>query len=164
MVAFQNSLRPGPFAQLLAKTPSLTFTDILGRSTKYINAKEVIQEKRAEYTEKDEKKKHTEEHKSKGWRKDHKEKPHPWWELSGFTPLNVPRAKILATIEGKDYLKKPSPMRAPSNKRNKNKYYRFLQNHGHDTEECHQLKEEIQELINRGFLKRVIAAYAKSPF
>ena len=51
MVAFQNALRSGPFVQSLAKTPPLTFTEMLGRATKYINAEEVIQAKRAEHAE-----------------------------------------------------------------------------------------------------------------
>jgi len=49
MVAFQNALRPGPFAQSLAKTPPLMFTEALGLETKYINAEEVMQVKRAEH-------------------------------------------------------------------------------------------------------------------
>ena len=61
MVAFLNALRPGPFAQSLAKTPPLTFTDILGQATKYINTEEVMQAKRAEHREKKEKKKNLEE-------------------------------------------------------------------------------------------------------
>ncbi|XP_052193872.1 uncharacterized protein LOC127802178 [Diospyros lotus] len=48
-------------------------------------------------------------------------------------------------------------MKTPANKRSKDKYCRFHRDHGHDTEECHQLKEDIQELINRGFLRRFIA-------
>ncbi|XP_052203187.1 uncharacterized protein LOC127808657 [Diospyros lotus] len=125
MVAFQNALRPGPFAQSLAKTPPSAFTDILGRATKRSD--------------------------------DRREKHRPRWDSAGFTPLNAPRAEILATIEGKDYLKKPRPMKAPSDKRNRSKYCRFHRDHGHDTEECHQLKEEIQELINRGFLRSYVA-------
>ncbi|XP_052193833.1 uncharacterized protein LOC127802169 [Diospyros lotus] len=148
-----NALRPGPFAQSLAKTPPSTFTDILGRATKYINAEEVIQAKRAEHVEKKDKKKHPEEMRSD----DRREKHRPRWDSGGFTPLNAPRAEILATIEGKDYLKKPRPMKAPSDKRNRSKYCRFHRDHGHDTEECHQLKEEIQELINRGFLRTYVA-------
>ncbi|XP_052193775.1 uncharacterized protein LOC127802122 [Diospyros lotus] len=65
-------------------------------ATKYINAEEVMQAKRAEHAEKREKKKHPEERKNEDW----KEKHHPRWDSSGFTPLNVPRGKILATIEG----------------------------------------------------------------
>ncbi|XP_052206797.1 uncharacterized protein LOC127811127 [Diospyros lotus] len=124
MVAFHNALRPGLFAQSLAKTPSLTFTYILGWAMKYINAKEVMQAERVEYTMKKKRKKHSEENKSEGRREDQKEKHHP---------------------------------QAPFNKRNRNKYCRFHQDHGHNTEECHQLKEEIQELINWGFLRSFIA-------
>ncbi|XP_052172286.1 uncharacterized protein LOC127788214 [Diospyros lotus] len=100
VVAFQNALRPGPFAQSLAKTPPSTFTDILGRATKYINAEEVMQAKRAEHVEKKDKKKHPEEKRSD----DQREKHRPRWDSGGFTPLNALRAEILATIEGKDYL------------------------------------------------------------
>ncbi|XP_052172249.1 uncharacterized protein LOC127788175 [Diospyros lotus] len=157
MVAFQNALRPNPFAQSLAKTPSLSFMDILGWATKYINAEEVMQAKRAEYTEKKEQKKHSEENKGEDRKEDREKKHHPRWESSSFTPLNAPRAEILATIEGKDCLKKPLPMRAPCNKRNRNKYCRFHRDHGHDTKECHQLKEEIQQLINRGFLRGFVS-------
>ncbi|XP_052172137.1 uncharacterized protein LOC127788055 [Diospyros lotus] len=162
MIAFQNALRPGPFAQSLAKTPQLTFMDILGWATKYINVEEVMQTKRIEHTEKKEKKKkrHPKEHKSKGRREDRKEKHHPWWESTSFSPLNASRVEILATIEDKDYLKKPRSMKTPSNKRNQNKYCRFHRDHGHDTEECHQLKEEIQELINQGFLRNHVSREA----
>ncbi|XP_052172145.1 uncharacterized protein LOC127788065 [Diospyros lotus] len=153
MVAFQNTLRSCPFAQSLSKTPPSAFTDILGRATKYINVEEVMQAKRAEHVEKKDKKKHPEEKKSD----DRREKHRPRWDSGGFTPLNALREEILSTIKGKDYLKKPRPMKAPSDERNRSKYCRFHQDHGHDTEECHQLKEEIQELINRGFLKSYVA-------
>ena len=61
MVAFQNALRPSPFAQSLAKTPFLTFIDILGWATKYIKAEKVMQAKRVEHIKKKEKKKYSEE-------------------------------------------------------------------------------------------------------
>ncbi|XP_052206823.1 uncharacterized protein LOC127811156 [Diospyros lotus] len=85
------------------------------------------------------------------------ERSGPRWSPVRFTLLNTPRAEILATIENKDYLKKSRPMKALANKRSKDKYCRFHRDHGHDTEECHQLKEEIQELINQGFLRRFMA-------
>ncbi|XP_043721071.1 uncharacterized protein LOC122668593 [Telopea speciosissima] len=53
----------------------------------------------------------------------------------------------------------PLKMVKPANEHNKNKYYRFHQDYGHNTEECRQLKDEIETLIQRGrlnkFVKRV---------
>ena len=48
MVALQNGLRVGSFAQSLAKTPPRTFTEVLARANKYINAEEIMKVKRAE--------------------------------------------------------------------------------------------------------------------
>ena len=55
MVALQNGLRAGPFAQSLAKTPPRTFTEALARANKYINAEEVMKVKRAEQPDRKEK-------------------------------------------------------------------------------------------------------------
>ncbi|XP_052203975.1 uncharacterized protein LOC127809253 [Diospyros lotus] len=157
MVAFQNALRAGPFTQSLAKRPPQTFTEILSRATKYINVEEVMRAKRIEYSDKKEKKSQNMEQKPKDKPGHRGERSGPRWSPVRFTLLNTPRAEILAIIENKDYLKKSRPMKAPANKRSKDKYCRFHRDHGHDMEECHQLKEEIQELINRGFLRRFVA-------
>ncbi|XP_052177546.1 uncharacterized protein LOC127791602 [Diospyros lotus] len=153
----QNALRAGPFTQSLAKRPLQTFTEILSRATKYINAEEVMQAKRIEYSDKKEKKSQNREQKPKDKSGCQGERSGPRWSPVKFTLLNTPRVEILATIENKDYLKKLRPMKAPTNKRSKDKYCRFHRDHGHDTKECHQLKEEIQKLINRGFLRRFVA-------
>ncbi|XP_052188877.1 uncharacterized protein LOC127799162 [Diospyros lotus] len=157
MVAFQNALRVGPFTQSLAKRPPQTFTEILSQATKYINAEEVMRVKRSEYSDKKEKRSQNQEQKPEDKSGRRGERSGPRWSPVRFTLLNTPRAEILATIENKDYLKKSRPMKAPANKQSKDKYCQFHRDHGHDTEECHQLKEEIQELINRGFLRRFVA-------
>ncbi|XP_052181892.1 uncharacterized protein LOC127794686 [Diospyros lotus] len=113
--------------------------------------------KRSEYSDKKEKRSQNRERNPEDKSGRRGERSGPRWIPVRFTLLNTPRAEILAIIENKDYLKKPRPMKAPANKRSKDKYCRFHRDHGHDTEECHQLKEEIQELINRGFLRRFVA-------
>ncbi|XP_077249283.1 uncharacterized protein LOC143888755 [Tasmannia lanceolata] len=47
-------------------------------------------------------------------------------------------------------------MISKGNKRDKSNYCRFHRDHGHDTDERWQLKEEIGLLINRGYLKKYV--------
>ncbi|XP_050248776.1 uncharacterized protein LOC126696030 [Quercus robur] len=44
-------------------------------------------------------------------------------------------------------------MKGDPNKRNRNKYYRFHRDHGHDTDECFNLKQRIENLIRQGKLR-----------
>ena len=50
-------------------------------------------------------------------------------------------------------LKWPEKMKGDSNKRNRNKYCRFHRDYGHDTDECFDLKQQIENLIKQGKLR-----------
>ncbi|XP_057950945.1 uncharacterized protein LOC131145773 [Malania oleifera] len=77
-------------------------------------------------------------------------------KFSTYTPLNVPHSELLMQIRKKDYVSWPEPMQTPLHKRNMSKFYAFHRDHGHDTEECIQLKKEIEALIRRGYLSKFI--------
>ena len=47
-------------------------------------------------------------------------------------------------------------MKGDPNKRNRNKYYRFHRDHGHDTDECFNLKQQIENLIRQGKLRNFL--------
>ena len=47
-------------------------------------------------------------------------------------------------------------MKGDPNKRNQNKYYRFHRDHGHDTDECFDLKQQIENLIRQGKLRNFL--------
>ena len=53
-------------------------------------------------------------------------------------------------------LKWPEKMKGDPNKRNKNKYCRFHSDHGHDTDECFDLKQQIENLIRQGKLRHFV--------
>ena len=53
-------------------------------------------------------------------------------------------------IKEDPYLKWPKKMKGDPNKHNKNKYCRFHKDHGHDTNECYDLKQRIENLIRQG--------------
>ena len=49
-------------------------------------------------------------------------------------------------------LKWPKKMKGDPNKCNRNKYCRFHRDHGHDTDQCLYLKQQIENLIRQGKL------------
>ena len=53
-------------------------------------------------------------------------------------------------------LKWPKKMKGDPNKRNRNKYFRFHRDHGHDTDECFDLKQQIKNLIRQGKLRNFL--------
>ena len=53
-------------------------------------------------------------------------------------------------------LKWPKPLSSSSRKRDLKKYCRFHKDHGHYTDECRDLKEQIEELILKGKLQKFV--------
>ena len=64
-----------------------------------------------------------------------------------FNPLVMLANKILMQIKDEPDLKWPKQLSTSSRKRDPKKYCRFHKDHGHYTDECHDLKEQIEELI-----------------
>ena len=64
-----------------------------------------------------------------------------------YTPLNVSLEQVLMQIKDDPSLKWPEKMKGDPNKHNRNKYCRFHKDHGHDTDECFDLKQQVENLI-----------------
>ncbi|GAV78449.1 hypothetical protein CFOL_v3_21917, partial [Cephalotus follicularis] len=50
----------------------------------------------------------------------------------------------------------PENLRSPTERRDVEKYCRYHRDHGHDTEECRQLKNQIEDLIRKGHLRKYV--------
>src|SRR5262249_60134178 len=74
-----------------------------------------------------------------------------------YTPLNLTPSQVLMEIRGKEYLRWPRPLHSDLRSRDRNKYCRYHRDHGHDTDDCRELKNEIEALIRRDHLDRFIA-------
>ena len=68
----------------------------------------------------------------------------------------MPIDKIVMQIKDEHYLKWPRPLHSSPHICDKNKYYRFHKDHGHYTEDCQDLKEQIEELIRKGKLQKYV--------
>jgi hypothetical protein len=53
-------------------------------------------------------------------------------------------------------LKWPGKLTTNPDKRLRDKYCRFHRDHGHNTEDCYDLKRQIRELIKQGKLQRFV--------
>nr|XP_009418209.1 PREDICTED: uncharacterized protein LOC103998452 [Musa acuminata subsp. malaccensis] len=72
-------------------------------------------------------------------------------------PLKASRTEIVLQIREKGLLRHPRPMRATH--KDQSKFCRIHLDYGHDTEDCHDLQNQIEGLIRRGYLGR----YLKEP-
>ena len=85
-------------------------------------------------------------------------------QIVKFTPLVMPIDKILVQIKDEHYLKWPRPLHSSPNVRDKKKYCQFHKDHGHYTEDCRDLKEQIEELIRKGKLQKYVKKEESSRF
>ena len=73
-----------------------------------------------------------------------------------YIPLNVPLDQVLIQIKDDPFLKWPEKIKGDLNKRNKNKYCHFHRDHGNDTDEYYDLKQQIENLIRQGKLRHFV--------
>ncbi|RRT80680.1 hypothetical protein B296_00003160 [Ensete ventricosum] len=70
-------------------------------------------------------------------------------------PLAQFVAYFTVKIQGiweKGLLRNPNPMKTHREVRDKTRYYCFYCDYGHNTEECHDLRDQIEDLIHQGHL------------
>ena len=96
------------------------------------------------------------------WREDRRSKP-PAVKFTSFTPLTAPINQVLMQIKDEGALTFLGKLKGDPNKRSKDKYYRFHRDHGHDTADCYDLKQQIEALIRQGKLQRFISKERVDP-
>ena len=161
VAAFTNGLRKGKFLFSLYKNDPKTMSDVLYRATKYMNAEDTLlardekprKRERQEDTQQDRGRKmaRTEE------RWDNRRSKPPTGRFTSFTPLTAPIDQVLMQIKDKGTLTFPGKLKRDPSKRPKDKYYRFHQDHGHDTVDYYDLKQQIEALIRQGKLQKFVS-------
>ena len=74
-----------------------------------------------------------------------------------FTPLTASVSQVLREVRNEQFLRWPTQMKSDPATRDNSKYCEFHKDYGHRTNDCIQLKREIEYLIRRGYLRRFIS-------
>ena len=74
-----------------------------------------------------------------------------------FTPLTASVLQVLHEVRNEQFLRWPTQMKSDPATRDNTKYCEFHRDYGHRTDNCIQLKKEIEYLIQRGYLRRFIS-------
>ena len=170
LTTFKAGLRSRDLVASLVKNPPRTMVEMLIKAQKYMNVEDAIAAIRDIEKPGDKGRKEDER---KGQKRDcpdrrltdgNRRKDDKGTRSVKFTPLVMPIDKILMQIKDEHYLKWPRPLHTSPNICDKNKYCRFHKDHGHYTEDCRDLKEQIEELIQKGKLQKYVKKGEHSSF
>ncbi|GAV87240.1 hypothetical protein CFOL_v3_30666, partial [Cephalotus follicularis] len=179
VAALNNGLRNNSsFTFSLLKKPAKDMADLLKRAERYVNTEEEMaarkqktpwsghQEERREYSRNAPERRDKRKERSDLSKEDLRHKlsrregtskggaPIPSYNT--FAPLLDTRTRILAVGQDKVPFQWPEKLRTPTENRNVEKYCRYHRDHGYDTEECRQLKNQIENLIRKGHLRKYV--------
>ena len=73
-----------------------------------------------------------------------------------FTPLTAPIDQVLMQIKDDEALTYPEKLKGDPNRRSRDKYCRFHRDHGHDTTDCYDLKQQIETFIKQGKFQKFV--------
>ena len=167
----------------ILKNPQASMAEVLAKAEKYINGEEaLISKKESSSTNKEKSgidkrqgrspKRQSDQEKSP--RKDRERSPKrrgnlrdrlgpPQFERrrryspQRFTPLTASVSQVLREVQNEQFLRWLTQMKSDPTARDNTKYCEFHRDYGHRTDDCIQLKREIEYLIRRGYLRRFIS-------
>ena len=160
VAAFTDGLRKGKFLFSLYKNDPKTMSEVLYRATKYMNAEDALSAREEKPKKKERQDDIQQDQRRKkariGDRRDERRPKPPGGRFTSFTPLTAPVDQVLMQIKDEEALTYPGKLKGDPNRRSKDKYCRFHRDHGHDTANCYDLKQQIEALIKQGKLQRFV--------
>ena len=151
VAAFTNGLRKGKFLFSLYKNDLKTMTEVLYRATKYMNVEDSLLAQKEKLRKRE---RQEDTWQDQGWKKartrdqmDERRSKPLGGRFTSFTPLTTPIDQVLMQIKDKGALTFPGKLKGDPNKRSRDKNCRFHLDHGHDTANCYDLKQQIEALI-----------------
>ena len=126
-------------------------SEVLYRATKYMNAEDTLsareeKPKKRERQDDIRQEQGRKKAQTRDWGDERRPKP-PEGRFTSFTPLTALVDQVLMQIKDEEALTYPGKLKGDPNIRSKDKYCRFHRDHGHDTADCYDLKQQIEALI-----------------
>ncbi|XP_058078445.1 uncharacterized protein LOC131226754 [Magnolia sinica] len=155
-----SELRDKPFLFSLDKNPPATMAEFLNLSQKYANIEEsrilrdAAQSKNSLAKEQSKAEPSSTNKKRKDDCRSNKRLDR---KFKTYTPLNKTLEQVLIEIKDKRLLHWPNKQRGNTDRRSKSKYCCFHRDHGHNTSDCFDLKQEIEKLIRDGHLEEYVS-------
>ena len=160
VAAFTNGLRKGKFLFSLYKNDLKTMSEVLYRATKYMNAEDALlaweEKPRKRERQNDTWQDQGQKKARTGDQRDKRRSKPSGGRFISFTPLTTPIDQVLMQIKDEEVLTYPGKLKRDPNRQSKDKYCRFHRDHGHDTADCYDLKQQIEALIKQGKLQKFV--------
>ncbi|KAL0444126.1 UNVERIFIED_CONTAM: hypothetical protein Slati_2135300 [Sesamum latifolium] len=150
----QQNLRRGRFRESIAEKPPATLDEFLIRAEKYIRIEETSDVRTVTPSKRRAEEEGHSRRPPNDNQRDRRCGPPP--DITRYTPLKAPRAEILTIAERQGIIQWPLQMRENPKKMKSDRYCLFHKDRGHSTKECLHLKDEIEKLIRRGYLKEYV--------
>ncbi|XP_050267702.1 uncharacterized protein LOC126712420 [Quercus robur] len=150
LTTFPVGLLPGDFFLSITKSPPKIVVELLCKAQKYMNAEDAMLAKEMKGKRKRDEGTNSNRDKNKETRSGgqttgkKKELPDKKPKFTNFTPLIMPIERVLMQIKDDPSLQWLKPISTHVERRDKNKYYRFQQDHEHHTDECRHFKDQVE--------------------
>ncbi|XP_073137071.1 uncharacterized protein [Henckelia pumila] len=146
--AFMQGLDTKDFLKSLIKRPPETYEELLARAEKYVNMEE-IQVSRAAVKRERPKSPKGNRVPSNGTGMGQPFRPALLGEFSSFTPLRMSKVRALQICDDRKLTQRPPWTEKGPRNRESDKYCHFHNEYGHITENCRQLDQEIERIIQQ---------------
>ena len=73
-----------------------------------------------------------------------------------YTPLKISMEELYKRIEGRGLLYPPAPITKPAHRRDKSRFCKFHNTHGHTISQCHDLKIQVEDLVRNRYLDEYV--------
>ncbi|XP_059627389.1 uncharacterized protein LOC132270212 [Cornus florida] len=144
LTAFMGGLQTSKFLFSLSKEAPTSMTELMVKAWKHMNAEDAMNARK----NKDGEDKRSEKKRPAPNTREEKES-----KYKKFSNNQADRSSR-RPIQDDASLKWPPKLKANPTKRSLGKYCRFHRDHGHNTEDCFDLKNQIENLVRKGHLRK----------